>query len=157
LAILSRGNSHSVALSGFPTLEDESDSATLWLFRERIAKAGLIDKLFERFGQHVEAKGISARGGQMVDPRSCLCPGSGNSRDENEQVKSGETPKDWQRRPCKESAEGQGRVLDQEAWGQLFGYRNHVTPMPRHKLIRANTGVTDASVHDSSEARRSFE
>jgi hypothetical protein len=39
----------------------------LWLFRETLAKAGLVEKLFERFGQHLEAKGYIARGGQMVD------------------------------------------------------------------------------------------
>src|SRR5579864_6985673 len=32
------------------------DGTTLWLFRETLAKAGLIEKLFERFGQHLEAK-----------------------------------------------------------------------------------------------------
>jgi len=37
-----------------------------------------------------EAKGHIARGGQMVDPTIVLCPGSANSRDENEQVQSGE-------------------------------------------------------------------
>src|SRR5271156_6073202 len=43
------------------------DGTTLWLFREKLAKAGLIDRLFERFGRHLEAKGYIARGGQMVD------------------------------------------------------------------------------------------
>ena len=41
------------------------DGTTLWLFRETLAKAGLVEKLFERFGQHLEAKGYIARGGQM--------------------------------------------------------------------------------------------
>src|ERR1700690_659614 len=41
------------------------DGTTLWLFRETLAKAGLIEKLFERFGQHLEAKGYAARGGPM--------------------------------------------------------------------------------------------
>ena len=43
------------------------DATTLWLFRETLAKAGLIERLFERFGHHLEAKGYIARGGQMVD------------------------------------------------------------------------------------------
>ena len=37
------------------------DGTTLWLFREKLAKAGLIDRLFERFGRHLEAKGYIAR------------------------------------------------------------------------------------------------
>ena len=31
------------------------DATTLWLFREKLAKAGLIEKLFERFDQHLAA------------------------------------------------------------------------------------------------------
>jgi hypothetical protein len=48
------------------------DGTTLWLFREALAKAGLIEKLFERFGQHLEAKGYIARGGQMIDATNLL-------------------------------------------------------------------------------------
>ena len=70
------------------------DGTTLWLFREKLAKAGLIDKLFERFGRHLEAKGYIARGGQMVDATIVLVPRQRNSRDENEQVKTGATPED---------------------------------------------------------------
>ena len=43
------------------------DGTTLWLFREKLAQAGLNEKLFERFGQYMEAKGYIARGGQMID------------------------------------------------------------------------------------------
>ena len=37
------------------------DATTLWLFREKLAKAGLIEKLFERFDQHLAAKGATSR------------------------------------------------------------------------------------------------
>ena len=48
-------------------LEDPvPDATTIWLFREALAQAGLIDKLFERFGQHLEAEGYIARGGRYV-------------------------------------------------------------------------------------------
>jgi IS5 family transposase len=39
------------------------DGTTLWLFRETLGKAGLIEKLFKRFSRHLEAKGYIARGG----------------------------------------------------------------------------------------------
>ena len=42
-------------------------ATTIWLLRERLTQAGLIDKLFEQFGQHLEAKGYIARGGQILD------------------------------------------------------------------------------------------
>jgi len=38
----------------------------LWLYREKLAKAGLIEELFERFDQHLTAKGYIARGGQIM-------------------------------------------------------------------------------------------
>jgi len=34
----------------------QAQGRLLWLFREKLAKAGLIDKLFERFGQYLEAR-----------------------------------------------------------------------------------------------------
>ena len=43
------------------------DATTLWLFREKLAKASLIGTLFERFDGYLAAQGYMARGGQMVD------------------------------------------------------------------------------------------
>ena len=65
------------------------DATTLWLFREKLAKAGLIEKLFERFDQHLAAQGYLAHGGQMIDATIVPVPKQRNSRDENEAVKAG--------------------------------------------------------------------
>src|SRR3979409_1004304 len=62
-------------------LEDPvPDATTIWLFREALAEAGLIDKLFERFGQHLEAEGYIARGARSLTPRLCRCPSSATRR-----------------------------------------------------------------------------
>ena len=42
------------------------DATTLWLFREKLARAGLIEQLFDRFDQHLAAKGYMARGRKML-------------------------------------------------------------------------------------------
>ena len=126
------------------------DGTTLWLFREKLAKAGLIDKLFERFGRHLEAKGYIARGGQMVDATIVPVPRQRNSRDENELVKSGKTPKDWQRKPAKNRQKDKDARWTKKHGRSFFGYKNHVNADARHKLIR-EYGVTDASVHDSQK------
>jgi IS5 family transposase len=126
------------------------DGTTLWLFREKLAKAGLIDKLFECFGQHLEAKGYIARGGQMVDATIVPVPRQRNSRDENELVKSGKTPKDWQRKPAKNRQKDKDARWTKKHGRSFFGYKNHVNADARHKLIR-EYGVTDASVHDSQK------
>jgi hypothetical protein len=77
------------------------DGTTLLLFRETLAKAGLVEKLFERFRQHLEAKGYIARGGQMVDATIVPVPKQRNSRDENDEVKAGKTPEAWEKNLAK--------------------------------------------------------
>jgi len=69
---------------------DIPDGTTLWLFREKLARAGLIATLFDRFDQHLNAKGYIARGGQMVDASIVPVPKQRNTREENEAVKRGE-------------------------------------------------------------------
>src|SRR6267142_1664127 len=47
-------------------LEDAvPDATTIWLFREALVESGLIDKLFDRFSQHLRVKGYIARGSQV--------------------------------------------------------------------------------------------
>ena len=62
---------------GLAIADSIRDATTLWLFREKLAKAGLIEKLFDRFDQHLAAKGETARGGQIIDAVSCRCRRSG--------------------------------------------------------------------------------
>ena len=124
------------------------DGTTLWLFREKLAKAGLVAKLFERFGQHLEASGYIARGGQMVDATIVAVPRQRNSRDDNEQVKAGTTPKAWEKNPAKNRQKDKDARWTKKNGRSFFGYKNHVNADAAHKLIR-EYGVTDASVHDS--------
>ena len=124
------------------------DGTTLWLFRETLAKAGLIEKLFERFGQHLEAKGYIARGGQMVDATIVPVPKQRNSRDENEDVKAGKTPRAWKKDPSKNRQKDKDARWTKKHGKNFYGYKNHINADARHKLIR-RYGVSDASVHDS--------
>ena len=124
------------------------DGTTLWLFREALAKAGLIEKLFERFGQHLEAKGYVARGGQMIDATIVPVPKQRNSRDENEDVKVGKTPKAWKLNPAKNRQKDKDARWTKKHGKSFYGYKNHVNADAKRKLIRQYE-VTDASVHDS--------
>ena len=96
------------------------DATTLWLFREKLAKAGLIEKLFDRFDQHLAAQGYMARGGQMIDATIVPVPKQRNSRDENEAVKAGRTPQAWETQARQIAPEGPRRPLDEEARQELF-------------------------------------
>src|SRR6516164_2006319 len=77
------------------------NATTIWLFREALAQAGLIDKLFERFGRHLEAEGYIARGGQIIDATIVSVPKQRNTKEENEAIKAGKTPDGWEQQPAK--------------------------------------------------------
>jgi len=124
------------------------DGTTLWLFREKLAKAGLIEKLFEQFGRHLEAKGYIARGGQMVDATIVAVPKQRNSREDNEAVKAGKTPEEWEKKPAKNRQKDKDARWTKKNNKSFFGYKNHVNADAKHKLIRRYE-VSDAAVHDS--------
>jgi len=126
------------------------DGTTLWSFREALAKAGLIEKLFDRFGQHLEAKGYIARGGQIVDATIVPVPKQRNSRDENEEVKAGKTPTAWKQNPAKNRQKDKDARWTKKHGKSFYGYKNHVNADAKRKLIRQYE-VTDASVHDSQK------
>jgi IS5 family transposase len=128
--------------------DDIPDGTTLWLFREKLAQAGLVETLFERFNQHLNAKGYIARGGQMVDATIVPVPKQRNIREENETVKRGETPVAWEEKPAKNRQKDKDARWTKKHGKNFFGYKNHVNADKTHKLIR-DYEVTDAAVHDS--------
>ena len=123
-----------------PIWESSDASGTL-------AQAGLVEKLFERFNQHLNAKRYIARGGQMVDATIVPVPKQRNSREENETVKRGETPVAWEEKPAKNRQKDKDARWTKKHGKSFFGYKNHVNADKTHKLIR-DYEVTDAAVHD---------
>ena len=123
------------------------DAKTIWLFREQLTEAKLIEKLFRKFDDFLRKNGFAARKGQIVDASIIQAPRQRNSRDENKEVKEGNVPKGW--------SENKSRQKDVDArWTKkngktFFGYKNHINVDVEHKLIR-DYDVTDASVHDSN-------
>src|SRR3979411_651528 len=129
------------------------DATTVWLLREKLAKAGLIEKLFDRFDQHLAAKGYMARGGQMVDATIVPVPQQRNSGDENEAVKAGRIPEAWDNKPAKIRQRDRDARWTKKQGKSFFGYKNHVNADAKHKLTR-RCEVTDAGVHDSQKLDR---
>ena len=126
------------------------DATTIWLFREALVEAKLIDKLFQLFDQHLAAEGYLARGGQIIDATIVSAPRQRNSRDENETVKAGETPKEWEQQPAKNSQKDKDARWTKKHGKSYYGYKNHIDADKTHKLIR-KWDATDASVHDSQK------
>ena len=126
------------------------DGTTLWLFREKLARAGLMEKLFDRFDRHLGAKGYIARGGQMVDATIVQAPKQRNTREENEAIKGGKTPADWEAKPAKNRQKDKDARWTKKHGQSFYGYKNHVNADARYKLLRRYT-VSDAAVHDSQK------
>ena len=124
------------------------DGTTLWLFREKLAQAGVIEKLFDRFDRHLGANGYVARGGQIVDATIVAVPRQRNTREENETVKSGRTPAAWEKKPAKNRQKDKDARWTKKHGRSFYGYKNHVNADAKHKLIR-RYDVSDAAVHDS--------
>jgi IS5 family transposase len=132
-------------------LEDAvPDATTIWLFREALVEAGLIDKLFDSFSQHLRVKGYIARGGQIVDATIVSAPKQRNTREENDAVKNGQTPEGWEKKPAKYRQKDKDARWTKKHGKSFYGYKNHVGVDKRHKLIR-KWAATDASPHDSQK------
>jgi transposase, IS5 family len=123
------------------------DSKTIWLFREQLNQAGLVQEMFEQFDEFLRQNGFAAQKGQIVDASIIAAPRQRNSRDENKQIKEGKVPADW--------SENKKRQKDTDArWTKKlaqnhYGYKNHIDVDVEHKMIR-DYEVTPANVHDSN-------
>ena len=130
-------------------LEDPvPDGTTVWLYREQLAQAGLVDALFDAFDAHLKAQGFLAMGGQMVDASIVPVPKQRNTRDENAAIKAGKTPEGWAEKPTRTRQKDTDARWTKKHGKAHYGYKNHVNVDRRHKLIRRYT-VTNAAVHDS--------
>jgi len=137
---------------GLSLSDDVPDAKAIWYYRNELTKAGVIKKLFYRFYKELEKKRIIANKGIIVDATFSEVPRQRNSREENQEIKEGKVPEEWQ----KEENEAKLRQKDTDArWtkknGQShYGYKNHIKVDAKSKIIKGYT-VTSAEVHDSQE------
>jgi IS5 family transposase len=144
------------------------DARTIWLFREKLTKAGAIKPLFARLDDALHAAGFIAMGGQIVDASLISAPKQRNSDGEKQALKEGRIPEAWRARPAKlrqkdrdarwkvkfskdkERADGTRAAVDIAI--PAFGYANHVAIDRHHGLIR-RWEATDAGVHEGRMLR----
>lgn len=124
------------------------DAKTIWLFRETLAQAGVVDTLFERFDTSLAACGLQPRGGQLIDASLVPVPKQRNTRDENAAIKAGTPPAEWEAHPAKRRQKDTDARWTVKHGENHYGYKNHVNVDKQHKLIRRYE-VTDAARHDS--------
>jgi len=135
---------------GFNLCNTVPDEKTIWLYRERLIQAKIIDTMFYRFTKQLEDKGLITRTGSIVDASFVDVPKQRNSREENQSIKDGEVSKQWKE-------EGNKHKTAQKdinaCWTKKndethYGYKNHVKADKDSKLI-VKYEVTSAEVHDS--------
>lgn len=126
------------------------DAKTIWLFRDTLMKAGVMDKLFHHFNKSLVDAGIITREGTIVDATFVDAPRQRNHRDENATIKEGDVPEEWKK---PENAHKLSQKDTDARWTKKnnerhYGYKDHVKVDADSKLITAYT-VTSANVHDS--------
>jgi transposase, IS5 family len=124
------------------------DQKTIWLFRETLAQAGMVKKLFDLFSRQLNEAGYCAQKGQIIDASFVEVPRQRNTREENETIKNGETPKEWEKHPAKLRQKDVDARWTKKNDVTFFGYKNHATIDAKHKLVR-EYDTTSAEVHDS--------
>ncbi len=77
------------------------DARTIWLFREKLTKAGAIKGLFERFDAALRTAGYIAMSGQIVDASLVAAPRQRNTDEEKKAIKEGCVPDGWKARAGK--------------------------------------------------------
>jgi IS5 family transposase len=121
------------------------DAKTIWLFRDKLASQGMVEKLFSHLDKQLDKDGIIVHKGKIVDASIVEVPLQRNNRDENKDLKEGNIPEDW--------SENKLRQKDTDAkWTRkenrnYFGYKNHIKADSKTKLITGYI-ATAASVND---------
>lgn len=144
------------------------DARTIWLFREKLTKAGAIQALFDRFDAVLRASGYIAMGGQIVDASLIAAPKQRNTEDEKNDLKEGRIPEDWKAKPAKlrqkdrdakwtvkfskakERPDGSKPPVDIAI--PTFGYQNHISIDRQFGLIR-KWQATDAAAYEGARLR----
>jgi len=141
---------------GITLSDDVPDSKTVWNFREVLTKSNIAETLFELFTTRLKELGLVANEGRIVDASFVEVPKQRNKKEENDQIKEGFIPKNWENKP------NMLRQKDTDArWTKknnvsYFGYKDHVKIDSKSKLI-LKYRITDASVHDSQEIEELLE
>jgi IS5 family transposase len=80
------------------------DARTIWLFREKLTRAGAIQPLFDRFDATLRAGGYIAMSGQIVDASLVAAPRQRTTPAEKDDIRAGRVPEGWRRKPAKLSS-----------------------------------------------------
>lgn len=135
---------------GLELCDSVPDAKTIWKFRNDLAQTNAMEELFCFFDKTLESEGLITHKGTIIDATFVDVPRQRNRRDENDKIKNGEIPEEWEK---PENAAKKAQKDTDARWAKKnnethFGYKDHVKCDAESKLI-TNYGITDAALHDS--------
>jgi IS5 family transposase len=139
---------------GLQLCDTVPDAKTIWLFKEELNTANILDTVFYRFVELLEKKGIITSSGSIVDATFVDVPKQRNMREENKEIKEGKTPPEWEgpdnrHKKAQKDVDARWATKNKETH---YGYKNHVNVGKKSKIITKYT-ATSAEVHDSQELK----
>jgi IS5 family transposase len=143
---------------GLQLCDTVPDAKTIWFFREELNKANILDTVFYRFVEQLEAKGIITRSGSIVDATVVDVPKQRNTKEENKTIKEGKTPTEWENeenrhKKAQKDVDARWATKNKEVH---YGYKNHIKIDKKSKII-IKYKTTSAEVHDSQELKNLIE
>lgn len=115
--------------------------------REALGQGDGVRNLFDLFTETLDGLGVLARKGSIIDATFVEVPRQRNSRAENEMIKEGKVPKDWQKSPRKLAQKDLDARWTKKNQETFFGYKDHIKTDSGTVLI-TDYVVTAANVHD---------
>jgi IS5 family transposase len=144
------------------------DAKTIWLYREQLARAGAVERLFARFDALLRAKGgwRWAMGGQIIDATVIEARRPRLTQAENNTLRGGGTPAEWKparraqidrdgrwtikRGRKREPAPGDSQQRQVDIAVPVFGYKNHVGLDREFGFLRRYT-ITHGAAYDGGQ------
>jgi len=114
------------------------DFTTIWRFRERLVKAGLLDKIFDDVLKQLDKKHVILRRGTLVD--ATLVQAARKKRKHDQENDEG----------SQSSQQDQDAAGTQKGGKAYYGYKGHIGADEGSNIIR-RVRFTPANVHDSRE------
>jgi len=127
--------------------DDIPDESTISHFKEQLAAYNLMKPLFKLFLKEIRDKGIIGKKGRIIDASFVDVPRQRNTKEENEKIKEGATPENWNN-PYQIAQKDMDARWTKKNKEIHFGYKNHIKADAESKII-LDYQTTAANVHDS--------
>jgi IS5 family transposase len=133
---------------GLGVMNSIPDATTVGFFRERLHKAGVIEKRFKMLEAYLRSQGLKARGDQIIDTTLVPVSKQRNTREKNKEIKAGRLPEGWDKNLDRLRQKDLDARWTKKNDINYYGYKNSICTDINHGFIR-RYAVTPANIHDS--------